>query len=235
MGLFNFFGPKTPPNPYTRKDMKRDINPSRINSPVYDDRYTPLRSAIEYGTPSIVRDLIRSGANIYEKLSNGYPAVITCLSFYRGTLEMIEVLINEGLDVNTSGEHGTLLHHYAEEDEIEIVKFLIYSGADVNSQDTTGRTPLQEAASRGNSKILKLLIDAGGNVNVDKSGESPLFEAILGNSAGIALAFGAGDPRIENVRVLLSAGAIVNKRILDLANQIGNKEVLKMLSDAGAS
>jgi len=238
MGLFGF-GNKTPPNPYTREDMQRDFAPSRINSEVYQGKYggpiTPLRCAIYYGgDASIVGELIRNGADIHAKESDGYPSLVGNL--IGGDLPIIKEVVKHGFDVNTSGRSGTLLHLLADSDKVDAIKFLINSGADVNSKKgISARTPVQEAAACGNSKVLQLLIDAGGKINVDSNDESPLFEAILGNSAGVALAFGAGNPRVENVRVLLNAGAIVNKRILDLANRIGNKEVIKMLSDAGAS
>ena len=52
--------------------------------------------------------------------------------------------------------------------------------------------------------------------------------------ASSALVFGGGHSKIENVRLLVNAGAKSNERIIELANQIGDEEVLQILRDAGA-
>ena len=240
MGLFGF-GKKPSPNPYTREDMQRDINPSRINTEVYEGSYgsglKPLQCAISSGDASIVGELIRNGADMYFKQSNGYLAIVNMLG--GNNLSVLKELINQGFDINTCGELGTILHRAVQthNPDLDFIRFLIKSGANVNSRGSqnNGRTPVQEAASDGNSNALQLLIDAGGKINVDYNGESPLFEAILGKSAGVALAFGGAYPNIGNIRVLVNAGAIINNRIWDLANRIDNEEVLNILKDPRAS
>lgn len=47
-----------------------------------------------------------------------------------------------------------------------MVKGLIEKGADVNIADNEGRTALAHACVRGNSKLTKLLLQAGSLVNV---------------------------------------------------------------------
>jgi len=238
MGLFGF-GKKPPPNPYTKEDMQRDINPSRINAQVYQGNYggtlTPLQCAISSGDASTVGELIRNGADMYFKQSNGYLSIVSMLG--GNNLPVLKELIKQGFDINTCGQLGTILHSAVQNDtpDLSFIRFLIKSGADVNSRAGSDRTPVQEAASDGNSKVLQLLIDAGGNVETDSYNESPLFEAVLGMSAGVALAFGGGNPKVENVRVLVNAGAKISNRIWVLANEIGNEEVLKILKDARAS
>jgi len=240
MGLFGF-GKKPSPNPYTREDMQRDINPSRINTEVYEGSYgsglKPLQCAISSGDASIVGELIRNGADMYFKQSNGYLAIVNMLG--GNNLSVLKEVINQGFDINTCGEFGTILHSAVQthNPDLDLIRFLIKSGANVNSRGSqnNGRTPVQEAASDGNSNALQLLIDAGGNVETDSYNESPLFEAVLGMSAGVALAFGGGNPKVENVRVLVNAGAKISNRIWDLANEIGNEEVLQILKNARIS
>jgi ankyrin repeat protein len=239
MGLFGF-GKKPIPNPYTREDMQRDINPSRINSDVYQGNYytaKPLECAISSGDASIVGELIRNGADIHFKQSNGYLAIVGMLG---RNLSVLKEVIKHGFDVNTSGQNGTLLHCLAQNDNpnLDVIRFLIKSGADVNSRGSQneGRTPVQYAAVGNNTNVLQLLIDAGAEINIDYYiGETPLFEAILGTSAGVALAFGGGNPKVENVRVLVNAGAKISNRIWNLANKIGNEEVIKILKESRAS
>ena len=50
--------------------------------------------------------------------------------------------------------------------DIETVKHLISVGADVNTKDDGGETPLYEAAYKGHVDIANLLIDACADVNI---------------------------------------------------------------------
>ena len=53
------------------------------------------------------------------------------------------------------------------------------AGTDVNSKDKDGWTPLHEAASEGDNKIVELLVTKGADVNAkDKNGDTPLDMAI---------------------------------------------------------
>lgn len=71
----------------------------------------------------------------------------------------------------------------------------IGSGANLNSGDSQGWTPLFHAARQGNAEAIKLLIQAGVEVNHGKkTGFTALFAAVL-------------DGHVEAVRILLDAGA----------------------------
>lgn len=76
-------------------------------------------------------------------------------------------------------------------------------GADVNASDKHYRIPLLEAVSSGNPETVKVLLDAGANVNVSMCrygyGRTPLHEA-------------AEFSKPEIVEILLKAGADVNAR-----------------------
>ena len=225
MGLFGF-GKKASPNPYTREDMQRDINPSRINSEVYKNNYggvTPLRCAVYYGDASIVRDLIKKGADISEFEGEGWEY----------GKKLFDIFVKAGLNTKSLE-----LSQFVEQDNVEYIKIILNNGADVNA-DIGGQTPVQAAAARGDSKVLKFLIDSGGKVNVrDEHGIVPLYEAIIGNKLAFA-PIGTPGPRITNIQVLINAGADVNavchgETLLEFAIRLGNKKVIKMLKDAGA-
>ena len=74
------------------------------------------------------------------------------------------------------------LHKAAHEGNIEIVKFLVSEGADVNIKSPNGSTPLHQAAASENTadvakrvEIAKFLIFQGAEVNVkNDKGETPL-------------------------------------------------------------
>ena len=62
---------------------------------------------------------------------------------------------------------------------IEAVKQYLDDGADVNTKDEVGRTPLHVAARKGHKEIAKLLIAEGADVNTkDENSLTPLDLAI---------------------------------------------------------
>ena len=88
---------------------------------------------------------------------------------------------------------------------------------------------LHEAIAEGNREIVKILVEAGANVDAkNRFGDPALHRAIL-----------KGDS--EMVRILVEAGANVNitnaygDSALNRAIPEGNKEIVQILADAGGS
>jgi ankyrin repeat protein len=106
--------------------------------------------------------------------------------------ELLQVLLEAGIDVDAQTQKGlTLLHYLAhlnpskvpgmpveevharEREHTEFVQMLLDKKANVNLQDKNGNTPLHYAVS--NPAIVKLLLAAGSNTAiVNKKGEIPL-------------------------------------------------------------
>lgn len=83
-------------------------------------------------------------------------------------------------DVNAPDEEGRTPLHWAATSEHKRderrVKELIAAGANANTQNIHGRTPLMAAVAADSAENVKALIDAGADVNVrDKYGETALF------------------------------------------------------------
>ena len=87
------------------------------------------------------------------------------------------------------------------------VEHLIKEGADPNTQDNNGWTPLHEVAQRNNIEILRLLLDAGANPNVPGGDENytPLHDAV---EAG----------HVETIELLIERGA--DKKLRDKNGRI---------------
>ena len=151
-------------------------------------------------------------------------------------------LLNEGVNVNAKDQSGLspilkLVNGECRDGrnvQIDIAKLLIYAGADVNTSDPNGRTPLHFIYikyKRYDAAIAKLLIDAGANLNAqDNKGQTPLHTAI-GKSYS--------SPTVE---FLIEAGANLNIRDnkgqtpLHLAGTRNNRinGLEKLLVEAGA-
>jgi ankyrin repeat protein len=98
---------------------------------------------------------------------------------------------------------------------------------DVNTRDTRGATPLMYTAAFGTAEAMKLVLDAGADVNAKNS-----FDAT-------ALIWAAGDP--VKSRLLLEHGADVNARskqgrmpLMVAAHRDGSSEIVRLMLTKGA-
>lgn len=103
-----------------------------------------LASAILTGNVKEVRRYLKSGIDINQPIpgEQGYPMHFAVNS----SVEMIQLLIEHGADVNVKDEKGkTPLHITAVTPSVEKMQLLIEHGADVNAVDANGKTPLDYA------------------------------------------------------------------------------------------
>lgn len=62
--------------------------------------------------------------------------------------------------------------------QIEVAKFRLDKGADVNPKDLEGNTALSLACQKGNLEVLKLLLDKGSDIDAkDQEGSTALMYA----------------------------------------------------------
>ena len=105
---------------------------------------------------------------------------------------------------------------------------MIENGADINTTNKEGQTPLLAACEQGNIEIATLLMKNGAQINATNKGERPLLN----------LACAKGN--IEIVTLLIENGADINKVDVDgrspliLACRNGITEVAKLLIKQGA-
>jgi ankyrin repeat protein len=110
-----------------------------------------------------------------------------------------------------------------------IIKELVKAGADPNIHCGYSRkTLLHYIAERGDSELVRVLLEAGADVNA----------APAGYSGRTALQAAAGQGHSELVRVLLEAGADVNASedghtALQAAAERGDSELVRVLLEAG--
>ena len=157
----------------------------------------------------------------------------------KGDLAKIKQLVEQqGVDVNAMqttkldfGEGTIILRQtalYAASNfgHLDVVKYLISKGADVNmkNDDRIGGTALNIASYKGYLEIVKYLVEKGADVNM-KNGR-------FGNTALI------GVSNLEVVKYLISKGADVNAKNNDgstalmIASREGHLEVVKVLVES---
>lgn len=159
-----------------------------------------LERAINVGDFSTFKQILRIDVN--EKDEEGNVPLHLAVKNKEYGPEMVKELISVGADVNIANNRGiTPLHLAARDGHFETVEILILAGADVNKRNHVyGWIPLDHALITYNSKIAKLLLENGSDVNnVDNDGVSSLYRAIQYEG-------------FKMVKMLLEKGAKVNIR-----------------------
>lgn len=182
----------------------------------------------------------------------------------KGELEGVKGLIEQNPKlVNVKDKDGrTPLHWACRGVHLEIVRFLVEKGADVNSEDSNKIVPLHSLATRNSAAAVAVLLDNGADVDFkDYGGNTALHYAAMSDAADavdILVKAGADLENIEDygrtplilcarerggpktIKILLDAGADVSTKdkfgatALHLASWRGKKEVVDLLLDAGA-
>ncbi|KAK6112466.1 Ankyrin repeats (3 copies) family protein [Brugia pahangi] len=123
-------------------------------------------------------DVVREGAEDVYNLLRGDAAVLEAAK--HGDIEKIRKIVIPAT-VNcrdVGGRFSTPLHLAAGYNNLEVARFLLENGAEVNLKDKGGLIPLHNASSFGHLEIAALLIECGAEVNhPDKWGYTPLHEA----------------------------------------------------------
>lgn len=148
-------------------------------------------------------------------------------------LEILEILIDNGADINVLDPQGNApIHCAVSKGQTKIVKMLIAQGADINLKRGDGNSPLNTAARAAmypdSSEMVKILIANGADVNVKgRYHNTPLHNSVYSGN-------------LEIVQALIKSGADVNAKNKDgktprkLALENETEEVVELLSRYGA-
>lgn len=197
-----------------QKMLENDVIQKNFINFVGNYEMTPLLFALKKSRFDIVEELLEKGADV------NIPAV-------------------ENFYDNEFGETPLLYMTYKEEEYTPAVEYLLEKGANVNYQDAAGYSALYNAASRGHSNIVQLLLAKGAKVDAEttrdkyipldkeSSGWTPLMEACVKNHPTV-------------VSQLLQAGAniqhknMMGETPLILASRFGANDCISLLVKAGA-
>ncbi len=199
---------------------------------------TLLMCAALYADADVVRWLLDRGAD--PNLTN--QAGATALMYGTRDPRKVKLLLAHGADPNAASKAGNtaLIIAAGGAGTAGSLEALLAKGVEVNAHNEEGVTPLIRAASVGNARNVKLLLDHGARVNARARtfhlpGEPP-EEGFSGvNAVMQASYFG----HTECVNVLLAAGADLNAKdtlgdsLLRAASR-DERAAAKMLLDHGA-
>jgi ankyrin repeat protein len=170
-----------------------------VNASTHFEPLKPLELAVEEHRGDMVRLLLANGASVDPASSAEGPkttALGQALAAYSVNEGIVEDLIAAGADVNRgSGDHGLPLSAAAK--SYCLTKRLLDTGANVNGQWPDRSTALQLACSAPNIDTIKLLLEAGADINAPASplqgktalqaavkyGKAPIIKLILQQGA----------------------------------------------------
>lgn len=159
-------------------------------------------NAIKQGDEREVADLLDQGAPVnerYAELNNGGAWTPLLLATSANELEIAQLLVGRGADVNAVVNGWTPLLEAADEGALETLSFLLEAGANLNwHQGSNSPTALAKAAGEGKMNCLLALLKAGADINGFGESLPPLHAA-------------ANEGKTDVIRALITRGADVNK------------------------
>lgn len=205
-----------------------DINTQR------SDGVSPLTSATVHGRDDMAIYLIKSGADIYHTDPHNWTALHVAV--YHSKIRIARILLKKKVNPNslTNDQENTLmvcaLAPKADDDHISMARMLLRAGAFIDQENGNGVTPLIAAAWSGNSKLVKLLLSKGADVNHTES---------EGNFSALHSAAFHGHTEIVKMllryNACLDCGSIMNVTALSLACEKEHVGVVQVLLNNNAS
>lgn len=149
-----------------------------------------------------------------------------------GDLALVKKILEEDPAALTERDNNQFrempIHFAATTGNIDIARFLLDAGADIDAGDSDNSTALGIAAMRKHGDMVALLIERGANVNHrDRKADCPLSFAVYGRDESI-------------IKQLLEAGAdlwfrnLQGETLLHIAGMRGVKGLVQHLLDNGA-
>ncbi|KAJ7249840.1 ankyrin repeat-containing domain protein [Mycena rebaudengoi] len=187
--------------------------------------HTPLHLAAVFNLQETFENILAQDPHLWDEKKGELLYVSSSFSH----VEMVELLLKKGVDVNAQGgEYGNALQAASYNGQEAIVQLLIEKGADVNAQGGDYGNALQAASYDGDEAIVQLLIEKGADVNAQ------------GGEYGNVLQAASYRGHEATVRLLIEKGANVNAQggeygnALQAASTKPNTAVVQLLIDQGA-
>ncbi|CAM9921477.1 unnamed protein product, partial [Sphacelaria rigidula] len=173
-----------------------------------------IHECVVTGSVNDVRQLVQLGADLNVRDREGFTPLMRCSELDNTGAATASVLLDGRADWSLKLSSGdTALTIACSVGNAKAVKVLLAAGVSTSTQ-VNGDCPVRRAASAGHKEIVKLLCDAGAEIDV-ASTTAPLITAA---SAG----------KVDVVRLLCEAGADPN-----MADSHSNVSALRYAAQAG--
>jgi ankyrin len=169
---------------------------------------TPLHFASYFGKLKIAHLLLNHGAKVgvSDDISETALHKVSCGKYNSEAagVGVVQLLLEHGEDVNVqTKQQQTPLHFASYFGKLEIARLLLSHGASIDTLDKFGKTPLHDVclgqydSEKARVGVAQLLLECGGNVNMQAKQQTPLH---------VASYFG----KLDIVQLLLDHGANVD-------------------------
>ena len=221
--------------------LKKPLNPDVAD----ENGWKPLHHAAKQGHVEPIRLLLEAGAEI--EAQNRWGMTPFCVAAWRGHVQCVYFLSEAGASNQPTQDEPTQdqenmknmspMHYAVATNRLEIVRFLVETGANKDQLLSDGTTPMHLAVDEGHLDMIKLLVHLGTNTDLQISddfedegwnGFTPMHIAVARN-------------RLEIARFLVEAGAKFDQPTpeggmtpLHLATEDGLIEHARLLVNAGA-
>lgn len=157
---------------------------------------SPVADAAQQGSVEQVRALLQQGADVNAAQSDGLTALHWAAM--NNNREMVDLLLYAGATVRPLTRVGGYqpLHLAARSGHVEVAEALLAAGANPNAWTSTGVTPLHFAALANSPATIRVLAEAGADLNAPD-----------GYQSRTPLIFASGRNATDAVTTLLELGA----------------------------
>jgi ankyrin repeat protein len=155
--------------------LQRGFDPNTVNPAGMPGLMLAVRE------PSLkVAQLLVSWPKVKTEVRNDKDESVLMLAALKGYLPLVKQLVDKDADVNKPG--WTPLHYAASTGQVAVIEFLLENSAYIDAESPNGTTPLMMAAMYGSPEAVKVLIQAGADLNIkNQLGLSALDFAVRGN------------------------------------------------------
>lgn len=126
-----------------------------------------LIDAVQQSHPTRVEELLAGGLSVETQDVAGSPLLL--IAAEEGNTRIVKMLLDRSANPNVSTDrygHRTPLHWAVSNFDVQSIKALVDSGANVNTTDDYGNTPLMVAATTTDRDTVKFLVENGADVNL---------------------------------------------------------------------
>ena len=139
--------------------LQRGFDPNTVNPSGHSGLMLAVRE------PSLkVAEVLAGWPQTKVEVRNDKDESPLMLAALKGHLALVKKLVERDADVNKTG--WTALHYAASGGHTQVIDFLLENSAYIDAESPNGTTPLMMAAMYGSPESVKLLIQAGADLNV---------------------------------------------------------------------